>query len=1072
MAQQIETQNPLRLALDIGTNSIGWALYGLDKNKKPKNIVGAGVRIFSSGRTPKTHTTLNATRRKARLQRRQRDRYLQRRTYLLHLLEKYGLFPADRFSAKALAELNPYKIRTKGLYEKLDIHHFGRALFHLNQRRGFKSNRRSDAEKEDGLIAQSVKASKEAIQKSDSRTYGEFLYKRLQKMEENRSCKTPKSHQENWILARKTVGAGAKDNYAVYANRSMLEDEFNQLWDSQARFHKILKDQKIKEILFKKLFYQRPLKKPVVGTCEFTGEDRIHKALPSFQRFRILKELNNLAYINNLGVLCLINSMGRGIKFRDKMIRDLFLKKSKVKFSVLEKEFRKFFSNIDDFKSFNLHTENRDYLEGDKTSVVLRKVVPEWDNWSLEVQDLFVETLEGKSSKKEDLYMKTDEEVLEDLKKLNQKKQLKLSKDQLKDCLNSINKLPKDYGRYSKTAINKILPFLKEGKQEFESIPLAGYGHHSDRGYKDELLEKLPLYQDVLSSHCVEMRKVKNNVSNVKKLSKKEKYKNFRIPNPTVHIAFNQLRLVVNDIIKNYGKPAQVVIETARDLPKGATSKKEIEKKIKENQKRNEEAKKSIEEFGLKVTKDSRIKYLLWKEQKQKCIYSGKQISKTKLNSGELEVDHILPFSKTLDNGLSNKVLVYKSANQNKGSQTPFECFSYHKEEWEGILQRVKDLPKNKQWRFYENAMNKFEEEGGWLARQLNDTRYISRYAKQYLERICSDIWTVRGQTTALLRYNKKNRNDHRHHAQDALTIGLVDRSRIQNISNTVKQHEITNKSVLENIRKIIKEEVLPWSNFEKDAQHAIDKIIVSHRRRTKKEGQLHNDTAYGFSSKVKDFSQLIEVFHYLPIETLEKYDKKQLEKKVVSSKIKQDFLDEIKKKGSLSKDFLKTYHQKTSIRRVRIKEKETVIPIKNKAGKVYKCFNGDSNYAVNLFINSNNKWDAEIVDTFTANQKNFNSIPKDSKLMKGDMLFFNKKFWKLVKFDKRKRFIFTEHYASGSLKDLNQYPDTKLQVSQKIPSSLQVVNPKRVWISPCGKVKLTDFKLRKLKKEEKLKKV
>ena len=134
--------------MDIGTNSIGWALYSVDDEEtKPQSIVGAGVRIFSSGRKLKDYTTLNATRRQARLQRRQRDRYLQRRTYLLYLLKKYGLFPEDKSSAKKLADLNPYELRTKGLDEKLNIYHFGRALFHLNQRRGFKSNRNQEMKK-------------------------------------------------------------------------------------------------------------------------------------------------------------------------------------------------------------------------------------------------------------------------------------------------------------------------------------------------------------------------------------------------------------------------------------------------------------------------------------------------------------------------------------------------------------------------------------------------------------------------------------------------------------------------------------------------------------------------------------------------------------------------------------------------------------------------------------------------------------------------------------------------------------------------------------------------------------
>ena len=248
----------IRLALNVGTDFIGWALYRMDKNKKPDGILGSGVRIFSSGRRAKDFTTLNAIRRKARLQRRQRDRYLQRRNYLLHLLKKHGLFPEDAFSSKKLSHLNPYQLRAKGLDEKLDIYHFGRSLFHLNQKRGFKKNRKSKDVTESGLINKSIKNSQELMKQYNSRTYGELLWKRFQEMEEKR--KTPGSQQKNWIVARKALGAGSMESYPVYSSRQMVENEFHQLWDSQARFHGSLKNKKLKDLFFKVIFYQRPLK--------------------------------------------------------------------------------------------------------------------------------------------------------------------------------------------------------------------------------------------------------------------------------------------------------------------------------------------------------------------------------------------------------------------------------------------------------------------------------------------------------------------------------------------------------------------------------------------------------------------------------------------------------------------------------------------------------------------------------------------------------------------------------------------------------------------------------------------
>ncbi len=1101
----LKSQQNLRLALDIGTNSIGWALYGL-RNKKPENISGAGVRIFSSGRNDKDWTTLNATRRQKRLERRQRDRYLQRRSYLLHILKKHGLFPKADETAQKLKILNPYELRAKGLDKKLDLFHFGRALLHLNQRRGFKSNRKSADIKESGTIKQSIKASKNLMTKYNSRTYGEFLWRRFQKMEKSR--KKPGSQQENWVLARRAIEAKTKDSYAVYSNRQMMEDEFSALWDSQSRFHDTLKNENLKNKFFKAIFFQRRLKKPIIGKCALTEEKRISKADPYFQKFRILKELNNLDYIDSQGKNFAIVEMNRGLEFRDKIINNQFLKKVKITFKQLEKDFKKFFPNTENFSHFNLNAFNREDLEGDKTAYVISKIVPGWSKWSLEIQSQFIAWLEGENI--EDNFIKDDEEVLEDLKRFNKDKELELSERDLKNCLDQAHKLPNGHGKYSKDAIQKILPFLEKGQKEDRAVRSAGF---SDRKHKNDLINKLPEYQEVLDSHCLESikkenkailsfedskerqiqeisnDKIKNDFLNefksagklskifLKKYQKKtgkkqiaiEKIKK-QISNPTVHIAFNQLRLVINDIIRIYGKPSQIVVETARDLPLGAETKRELEKSYKANKEKNNEARQAIENFGQTYNRDNRIRYLLWKEQNKTCVYSGQKMPQAKLWTAELEVDHILPWSKTLDDSFSNKVLVYKSSNQNKADKTPFEFFSSNNSKWEGILYRIKDLPKNKQWRFNKNAMADFLTDSDFLARQLNDTRYISKCAREYLERICGEVWTARGQTTSILRhllqYDRKNREDHRNHAKDALAIGLIDRSFVKRISEIAKKIEGQNKERLENVGKAIKTKVLPWDSFEEDAKKAIDKIVVSHRKKDKKTGQLHKETAYSVSPRANNFSAPIEVFHHVDILNLKQANNKKIEK-IVSDNIRKDFLQELKSSGKISKEFIEDYHKKTGIRRIHLREIKTVRPIKNQAGQIYKAFSVGSNYAMALFETPDGKWDVKVIDMFTANQKNFKPISKASYLIKNDMLFFENRFWRLVKFDRNKNLIFLEHFASGNPDIMRKREETKELVKQIKPGYLQELKPQRVNISPSGKFKITPFNLKKnLKKK------
>lgn len=133
-----------RLALDIGANSIGWCLLDLDAAGAPCGLRDMGVRVFPDGRDPKKLASLAADRRLARGMRRRRDRYLQRREALLNALVRHELMPAEEGARKALAGLDPYALRRDALHRKLAHHELRRAIFHLNQRRGFASNRKTD----------------------------------------------------------------------------------------------------------------------------------------------------------------------------------------------------------------------------------------------------------------------------------------------------------------------------------------------------------------------------------------------------------------------------------------------------------------------------------------------------------------------------------------------------------------------------------------------------------------------------------------------------------------------------------------------------------------------------------------------------------------------------------------------------------------------------------------------------------------------------------------------------------------------------------------------------------------
>lgn len=158
------------LGLDLGATSLGWSVVEM-QNGEPARLVDMGVRIFPDGRDSKTKEPLAVARRIARGMRKRRDRYLLRRETLMNALIKYGLMPQSESARKTLEKLNPYALRTRALDEKLPPHELGRALFHINQRRGFKSNRKADRQNaEAGAMKTAIEDLREKMAQSGART--------------------------------------------------------------------------------------------------------------------------------------------------------------------------------------------------------------------------------------------------------------------------------------------------------------------------------------------------------------------------------------------------------------------------------------------------------------------------------------------------------------------------------------------------------------------------------------------------------------------------------------------------------------------------------------------------------------------------------------------------------------------------------------------------------------------------------------------------------------------------------------------------------------------------------------
>ena len=482
-----------RLGIDLGATSLGWSVLGLDKDNSPKDLIDIGVRIFPDGRDAKTNEPLNVQRREHRSSRRNRDRYLQRRAYLMDTLVIYGLMPKNEDDRKQLEYLDPYFLRAKALDEEISLFELGRAIFHLNQRRGFKSNRKLDsAEKETSRMKDAIKELKQKLDDADARTLGEYLY--------NLNNDVPENQQHKKRPAR--IRDFGKD-YNFYTDREMYSDEFDMIWEKQSKYHDELIEKK-KEYIKRIIFSQRDLKPQPKGKCRFEiNEFRAPVAFPIVQQFRIYQEVNNLILLDfDRKEHKLTNEQ------KDIIITTL-LKQKTAAFKSLKKKIVK--DNPEEFV-FNLESEKRKDLKGDETSYIMRKDEHFWKIWD----DL-------SESEQDEIIRRiiNEDNVVEIETTLSTwlQENFDVTEEQALHIKNV--RLPQGISSLSIKAIKNILPYLKEGYIYSDACAKAGY-HHSDFRTGDVYDEcDLPYYGEVMPGHVAFGS---NDPDDVEKLARFGKY--------------------------------------------------------------------------------------------------------------------------------------------------------------------------------------------------------------------------------------------------------------------------------------------------------------------------------------------------------------------------------------------------------------------------------------------------------------------------------------------------------------------------------------------------------------------
>ncbi|MCH9845575.1 MAG: type II CRISPR RNA-guided endonuclease Cas9 [Alphaproteobacteria bacterium] len=836
-----------RLGIDLGTNSLGWVVVALDDEGNPESVMDLGVRIFPDGLDSKKTATLASHRTQNRGMRRNRDRKIQRQQKLADILVEAKLLPPAK--DPDLHKLCPYQLRDKAVSGK-DIdsaYHLGRALLHLGKRRGFLSNRKTDGgdDKENTALKQRMGAFAEQLEQ-DRLFLAQYLNRK--KTTYQKGDKPPSYQQYDNVKLAKSVRFKLSEQ--EFPTRKLYQLEFDKIRDNYRNAFGLNDD--IWTRIDDAIFHQRPLKQQERGKCQFLPEhDRANRNLPIAHQVRILQEVNNLkVYINNKMQSLTPEQRDIALALLDKQ-KEVSFKKLRSQMKLSEK-------NI-----FNLESEARQKLNGNEIACDMRKIFVtadlNWDDWDFGKQNDFIERL-LEAETDSDIEILLDDYVLP---------------HELYHTLEGFYRKP-TYSPISREFMALILPYLQQGALYNEAVLQAGF-HHSDIDVQSA--DMLDYYGKMLQG-STQGAHLGESASHLDNQQAQLEYQYGRIPNPTVHIALNQLRKVTNSLIQKYGKPAEIHIELARDIKNSKKKLGEINKNIATNTKANLERRALIREIlndeTYQPTRDDLLKMRLWEElgnetMSRKCIYSGKTISCQMLFTGEVDIEHIIPFSLCFTDHPSNLTLSLRSANQLKGNRTPFEAFGSNQHQgknylWSEILNRSKILSTTKQKKFAEDIGDKYrnDKEGNFLERQLVDTQYMARMSRIYLSSLTDGkaykVVPVNGGVTALLRGkwrlnqlisggNQKTRNDHAHHAIDALVVALCDRGMIQQIARfSGMAHDDDQKKDIQGRLHVPRPKLL---ESEAPIKEKLAKMLISYKPDHGLQGNMFNETTYGL--KVTD---------------------------------------------------------------------------------------------------------------------------------------------------------------------------------------------------------------------------
>ena len=812
--------DPLTFGLDIGIASVGWAVLGENR------VVDLGVRCFDKAETADKGESLNLARRTARLLRRRLRRRAWRLTKLARIFKREGMIADTNLfkhsPEKGTPAAGPWQLRMDALDRKLDAEEWARVIYHLCKHRGFHwiskaEEKAAENDNEGGRVKRGLAGTKKLMLEKNYRTAAEMVLKEFPDAQRNK-----------------------RGDYSKALSRILLADELKILFEQQRKFGNPYAGAEFEATLRGNgdrksgLFWKQEPALPGeallerLGKCTFEkSEYRAPKASFTAERHVWLTRLNNLRIVVD-GKTRPLNPEERRVAlllpYETGELKYVKLRKALVK-TGLPDEFC--FAGLSYPSDKQKSEEKTKDPEEEKLAKLpgwqeLRKTLKDAgleDEW----QKISTNALDGKPQLLDDIarvlsVYKEDEEVERELGKLDLPNKAKMV-----DALLTV-RFDK-FSNLSLKALYNILPHMEAGLRYDEACEKARYHHSQLHKVGEGEYKYLPPFY-----------------SGRDKNGRMKFDENMDIPrNPVVLRALNQARKVVNALIREYGSPHEVHIEMARDLSRPYDERREVKKAQEEYRDRNDKDKAAFaSEFNIvgAVKGKEFDKYRLYREQQGKCAYSIEPIDIHRLfEQGYVEIDHALPRSRSFDFSKNNIVLVLARENRNKGNMTPYEYLDgkNNSERWRQFVGYVEA---NKAYRlakrsrllrkdFGEKESREFRE------RNLNDTRYICKFFKNYVEQYlqlheeseAKRCVVLSGQMTSFLRARwvlvKVRSDSDRHHALDAAVVAVCSHDMVKRLSDYSRRKELG--QVHEGFVDVETGEIVNSAMFQKMKEHFPD---------------------------------------------------------------------------------------------------------------------------------------------------------------------------------------------------------------------------------------------------------